>query len=277
MEDRLPQLTIQPPHPGGATNPRGRRAARRDLTPLALFLLASVFLGFPLQARSDSSTIIPAETPFADPARGRLLWMSTGRVMPGGTVSLGVFELVVVQSGYGIADVAQINASGTIGYFSLGSKIRILPPGGIFQGIAAGVDVGFTQKTGRFILPRGGLYAVNLAASFGSEDVQLHVNGIRAYPFERRERDISYLQLGCSAVLHRSPSEITTLLAELWMVETRYPDVHFNPIVLPVGIRYSSRGYTFEIAMMVLPTVIAEGRSGFPIVPLPYIGFQWFI
>ncbi|HLF15171.1 MAG TPA: hypothetical protein VI932_09820 [Bacteroidota bacterium] len=234
-------------------------------------------LSLPLRAQPDSLTADVPAAPIEDPARNRLLWMSTGRVMPAGTFSVGVFELVIIQGGYGIADVAQINATGTIGYWSIGSKFQILPPFGLFQGLAFGADAGFTRESDRFLLPRGGLYALNLSASAGNEDVTVHLNAMRVYPSEHRDRPTTYLQAGCSVPLHRTPSEMTTLLGEIWMVEYRYPSAHFDPAIIPAGIRHSTGKFTFEIAVMIRPAIFTDGRSANPIIPLPYLGFQWFI
>ena len=85
-----------------------------------------------------------------EPARNRLFTMSTGRTMPTGKLSVADFEILLVQMGYAPMDFFQLNLSylisfsrGSNPYWSIGTKVQVLQPSGVFQGLCLGADFGF--------------------------------------------------------------------------------------------------------------------------------------
>ncbi|HLB00468.1 MAG TPA: hypothetical protein VJO14_03695 [Bacteroidota bacterium] len=166
--------------------------------------------------------------------------MSTGRVMPGGQYSFAVFEMVVLQGGYGIGDIFQVNATGTFGYGSVGTKLQAVHPSGLFGGLAVGADLGYYPRTSRFSLAKNGIWTINAAASVGNDDIMFHLNVMQIYQADGSHSPDSYLQAGCSLTLQRTGALRNQLMGELWMREVNYPSPHFIMMVIPVGFRHAS-------------------------------------
>jgi len=102
--------------------------------------------------------------------------------MPEGKFSLSDFEIFVLQMGYAPTKFLQLNFSIVPffdnPYWSVGSKIQIVPPSGLLQGISVGCDAGFFHHISDLSWDHNSKYLVslNMAGSFGNEYLRGHIS-----------------------------------------------------------------------------------------------------
>ncbi len=253
-------------------------------------LLAAVFLLTVEHVRGqeiDSTTI----SAVYDPASNRLFWMSTGRVMASERGSIGFMGApylipwfpyaTFIQGGYAPNSFLQFNLTGSLSYFSIGTKIQPIQTTGPLLGIAVGADFGFYPQNFA-IASDNRVQALNIAASFGSEQVAAHVNVMQVIQNNYSTSGVipSYVQLGLSAQLGKGKRIQSKLMAELWFVNEYYKK-ELQLGLLMVGMRSFSKSFVWEAAFLFGPRISFGGHGSsndkLQFIPLPYASFMWYI
>lgn len=245
----------------------------------------------------DSSEVTPtpepeggSETELRDPASNRLFWMSAGRtaaVKRGSVGLLGAPYLIpwfpyatFLQVGGVPTDFLQLNATGSLGYGSVGAKVQFIPKMGLLLGVAAGADFGFYPQNSA-ILQDDRIQAYNLAVSFGSEEFAAHVNAMQIIQRNSYAEELipTYLQLGVSIQLDHNPHQQGKLIAEAWYVNS-YSKRQLELGLILAGIRSYGRTFVMEIAFLFGPR-LSFGHGSYSnrleFFPLPYVSLMWFI
>jgi hypothetical protein len=219
---------------------------------------------------SDSSKA-DAASRVIDPASNRLFWMSTGNISKPHHFSIGWFEFLLIQFGYTPTDFLQLNLSGTGGYFSVGTKARLLPPLGIFRGLAAGADFDYFPSNPK---NHRGLVFYTLATGFGLKSVEAH--GAVSSPSLRQTSDSQALVQGGISVLVSGDSTGLKLIA-VW-ANTIEGLKKGELATWATGFRAYSNTFVAELALMTIPSLSfghATGRERLSFVP--YFSLMWFL
>lgn len=108
-------------------------------------LLAALLLIAIGDVNGQDSTIIEE---VRDPASNRLFWMSTGQVMAAERGSIGFMGapyllpwaryLTFAQGGYALNSYFQFNLTGSLSYFSIGTKVQPIQTTGVLLRVALG-------------------------------------------------------------------------------------------------------------------------------------------
>lgn len=230
------------------------------------------------------------ESELRDPASNRLFWMSTGRTAAVKRTSVGLLGApylipwfpyaTFLQVGGVPTDFLQFNATGSLGYGSVGAKVQFVPKMGLLLGVAAGADFGFYPKNSA-LLQDDRIQAYNLAVSFGSEEFAAHVNTMQIIQRNSHTEELipTYIQLGVSIQLDHNPNRQGKFIAEAWYVNS-YSRRQLELGLLLAGIRSYGRTFVFEIALLFGPRLsFGHGSSsnGLEFFPLPYVSLMWFI
>jgi hypothetical protein len=237
---------------------------RQFLSSTAIFLLITIAV-----AGQDSAGTF---TPARDPARSRVIMMSTGQIMPPKRFTASLHELFVVQLGYAPDDRIQFNATATLlpVYFSTGAKVQLIAPSGYFHGLAAGVDIG--TQGGFFGSRWHGVYTANVAASAGIDGFALHGNimGISTRGFDPSRLDY-VAQAGTSIEIGNTGTTGAKLLGELWFRPDTFEP--FDPIGGILGIRAYGPVTVWEAALIFSPGISLTGHSSGNRAIFPYLSF----
>lgn len=236
---------------------------------------------------TDSTTIEEVR----DPASNRLFWMSTGRVMASERGSIGFMgapylipwlpQITFVQGGYAPNGFLQFNLTGSPNYFSIGTKFQPIQTTGALLGVSLGADFGFYPQNFA-IASDNQVQALNVAASFGSEQIAAHINVMQVIQRNYSSTGVipSYVQLGLSTQLSKGKRIQSKLMAELWFVNEYYKK-ELQLGLLMVGMRSFSKFFVWEIAFLFGPRLSLGGHSSssdkLQFIPLPYLSFMWFI
>ncbi len=230
-----------------------------------------------------SEGAIPSDTP--EPARNRLFIMSTGQTMPAGRFSFADFEIFLLQLGYAPTDFLHLNLSylipvsrGANTYWSIGTKVEVLQPSGLFQGLAIGADFGFFGNVD-YITPASSyassaprLVNVNASVSVGDENVKMHasVAQLQWRSDYGKVQVPSYVQIGADALVHKqSASAGLKLMGELMFTQHARS---LNPAFMILGLRTYSAKFTGDFGWP-----FGFGDSGY-FVPaqIPFFSFTFF-
>lgn len=209
-----------------------------------------------------------------DPAKNRLFVMSTGQTIPAGKVSLGSFEIFLLQAGYAPTEFLHFNlsyltffGSGASRYWSVGSKVRILSPSGAFRGLSLGADVGFFNEL--FVVSSNGdskLLSVNVAASLGSERFGVHGSIAYLKPLSSysSESDFpAFFQIGVDGLIRQYDNGGgLKFMLEAFSVASRKT---ISGSVLIAGFRHFGNKAVFDIGWP-----FAIGSGGFAAARLPF-------
>ncbi len=205
--------------------------------------------------------------------------MSTGKISQPRRVSIGLFEFIVLQGGYTPTDFLQLNASATFGYWSLGTKIQLLGETGAFHGLSIGGDLGFMPDPNTQSWTQATVRWFNIASSFGSEQVEGHINFVGSgfgpvFP--------SIIQIGVSTTIIKEPTNGAKLMVESWYIKNEHEN-KIDAVLLVAGIRAYGNSFVGEIAFMAGPSLsfdVGGGSSSpsrFEVYPIPYFSLMWFI
>ncbi len=259
---------------------------------------------------TDSSSIV---APVTDPLKSRLFLMPTGQLMDEGKFSITDIDFYLLHFGYSPFSFLQVNFTGLISLtfgkedndvnLSFGTKYQILKPIGLLKGIALGVDIGYFGKQRQYSFDfeedyrsykyYDGLFddvvnksmirtspfvtSTNIAASFGTNDLQTHVNIGQLYfehPTEQGVDDFlpfpSYLQFGIAYDLGETSRKVHIK----FIIETYITNLHYNKTYegdfIFTGCRFYGKKAVVDIAFP-----ISLGYERQP--PFAYIGFNFFI
>ena len=218
-------------------------------------------------------------------SRNRLFTMSTGRTMPAGKLSVADFEFFLVQLGYAPTEILQVNLSfllpisKTINYWSVGTKVQVLPPSGFFRGLSIGADVGFFGEEDYFVPVHSNgsssppLVNVNVAASVGNDRATLHTSISQLQWSTDYGRVVvpSYAQLGADIVVSR-PTETSglKLMSELTWTQRLGS---LNPAFMFVGLRTFSSTFTADFGW---PFGFGDSGSFVPS-QIPFFSFNFYL
>jgi hypothetical protein len=235
-------------------------------------LLLTVLFAFDTKAEGDSTR----SDVVLDPAANRLFMMSTGKISEPHRFSVGLFDFLVLQTGYSPTDFLQFNLSGMfdywqarVFYWSVGAKAQLFQSSGFVHGIAVGADIGLFPHT-EGLAGEGNLQSLNVGASLGGERVELHINAV-ALLQENRSDATTLLQTGVSVLVSQGSKHSLKLMAESWFVkEPHNQSIEFAFIT--AGFRGVGRGFVGEAAVVLGPRFFFGSYVVFPL-----LSFMWFI
>lgn len=232
----------------------------------------------------------PEVTEVTDPASNRLIWMSTGRTAASGRGSIGFFGapylapfapyLTFLQGGYTPISLLQFNVTGSLGYWSAGTKAQLVPAMGLLKGVAIGADFGFYPQN-KAIFTDDRISTYNIAASFGWEALEGHINAMQIVQGDSRPSGSfpTYLQFGLATQLRKSTYGGSKLIGELWYVRDYYRR-EFEIGLILLGIRTYKKSFVWEIATLISPRLFfgrGSSSNGLQFIPAPYLSFMWYI
>lgn len=258
------------------------------LTASLCILMSALCNNVRAQSADTASTISADEA--IDPCSNRVFWMSTGAVSAPGRVSIGlmgapylvvagIYQATVVQLGYAPTDFLQGNLSGSASYWSAGVKARLLPPAGLFHGLALGVDFGFFPGTGGVIRGDNQVQSYNVAASIGTDHAECHLNVVQLVQSEDRRPTVfpTFVQVGMIISLPGGKAGHVSLMAELWMVN-EYFERGLKTGAFILGVRHAGQTFVMELGFLGGPRILgSSGSENVRIFPIPYLGLMWFI
>ena len=208
----------------------------------------------------DSVNVDTNTVSFNDPAQNRLFWMSTGQTMPDGKFSITSFEIFSLQFGYSPIKNLQLNFSTYVypilfdenTYWSMGTKIQLLPPKRNFYGLSIGVDVGFIDKIGRISSSlEKSIHSLNIATSFGTERFLTHVSASQLQFLSKNRREVpipTFIQIGTEISLKKTnEGKGSKLIAESFFTPNDERKISFSTFI--VGFRFYSQSTVAEIAL----------------------------
>lgn len=215
---------------------------------LAMRIIGLCCLGFILlntsivYTQGTDSTKDEVYSTVTDPAQNRLFWMSTGRTMPEGRVSLASFELFLLQFGYAPSEYFQMNLSYLLPFFgvyygSVGTKIQIISPKGYFQGLSVGCDLGFYN-----------VFAMNAAGSFGTEYLKAHLSIMRLTFFQSGDNNnTTWFSAGIDYILIKGENnDGAKIILETFMPQhERGYQIH----TILLGIRAYTSNSAFDLTL----------------------------
>lgn len=228
------------------------------------------------EAQEKDSSAIPLPEEIIDPAQNRLFMMSTGRTMPVQKVSIGDFEIFLLQLGYAPTDYLHFNFSyflpigGESIYWSFGTKVQVAKPSGNFQGFSIGADVGFFDELFKVSSNyRTRLVSLNAAVSGGNEDLKAHLNLAHLVPLGNTSETSgfpTYLQLGTDIKLHKNASGGGMKFIFEMLLPFSKGGISGN--ILIVGMRVCGPKSVFDIGW---PFAFSTGGAGAS--PVPFCSF----
>jgi len=203
------------------------------------------------------------------------LWMESGATAPKGKVFIGLHELLAVRAGFAPVDFLHLDLTYLAPYdhHGAGAKLRILPPMGIFQGLAVRAEVG-RRKQGSIMRP---IQTYTGAVSLGSDKIKLHLD----YTAERLSVDDGALwrkraRVGGSLLFPQDdPACLQSLNVEAWFDATSGVDDRFE--VIGAALRTSKRRFVWEVGFLMVPNVNVIGDGPGTTYPLPYLSASWYI
>ena len=239
----------------------GKDAVKARLAKWVLVVIPSVVVFFCGSSCSFSEPIdsLRNENTFStiDPVRNRLFWMSTGQTMPQKKFSVGSYEVFLAQAGYGATEFLQFNFSWVLPifgtsdtYWSVGTKLRLLPASGFFQGVAAGADFGFFSRIFDIssTSPSEHLTSVNIAGSVGTEVFKCHVS-VAQLQFSSTQSEVpipTFVQVGTELQLSRNPEGGGVKFVAETLFPRTHQDLELSTVVL--GLRFFGPGSAGEFA-----------------------------
>ena len=228
----------------------------------------------------------------SDPARNRLFVMSTGQIIPRGKFAISDYEIIVLGLGYAPTDFLQFNfvmfppwfllsRGGDEAFWIAGTKVQLIPPSNLFQGVSLGVDYIYNSlapNTGAH--PAGDIFtgsstaerwiSANVAGSIGTQSVKGHVNF--AHIWRTQTETTSYVQVGAefcfSSVTNNEGSKV---MAETWFASDGNESIQLSTLIL--GVRKFSDDLTIEIGWPFYRNEEKPLRA----YPIPYASINIFI
>lgn len=207
-----------------------------------------------------------------DLAQNRLFTMSTGQTMPAGKFSIADFEIFLLQGGYAPTDFLHFNLSylttfgGESAYWSVGTKLQVLTPTGMFKGLAIGADFGFFDELfGISSRYDKRIVSFNAAISVGGAAGAVHVNVAYLFsPASSVERTPfpTYVQVGTEVTVQRHANGGGIKL--MGEILSAFSERGISGNVAIIGLRACGRSTVVDIGW---PIAFGDGRTSLSRLP----------
>ncbi|MDI6767194.1 MAG: hypothetical protein QME52_10265 [Bacteroidota bacterium] len=215
-----------------------------------------------------------------DQAKYKLFTMSTGQLMPKGTISLGTSELFLYQLCYSAEKNVQLNITSSfpisrgIKYFAIGGRVAIIEPYDVFQGISMGAEYGIFSVRSNITSPQIGF--INLCTSIGSESMKGHFGILHSF----FESDVStkkfptFIQFGYELLIYKSDEGSgMKFITETFLSRTK--NEVFPPLPM-IGLRFFGKKASGEIGWPFRPYFLALYENTNYLWIIPYFNFSLY-
>lgn len=247
---------------------------------LLCFFIINLEYAYALISNEQDSTKSDLNGDVIDQAQYKLFTMSTGQLMPKGTISIGTSELFLYQLCYSPYENIQLNITSSfpisrgIKYYTVGGRVVIIQPYDLFQGISMGAEYGIFSVRSNITSPQIGF--INFGTSIGSESMKCHIGILHTY-FESdvvTKKFPTFIQLGYELLIYKNDEGSgTKFIAETFFSRTK--NAVFPPLPM-VGLRFFSKKSSGEIGWPFRPYFLALYENSNYLWIIPYFNFSLY-